>query len=563
MMALGEALRGLARRIARPSLTSRLLPFPVPSRLIISPKDLRIADAGLAQDIYSGRFFLAGKMIETGGGDPFTLAHAPIGWQRELHGFGWLRHLEADGGELARKNATALLNDWLSHRFSRRSSPAWQIDVAARRLITWLCHSVPIVETMTPRQYQNWLKSIGFHIRFLKLSGRQAPEGLPSLTLRIALAYAVLCADGMKRYQPRAMRLLDEELAGQIADDGMHRSRNPAVLAELLALLLPLRQAHARLGIQPSQRLVSSIDRMMLALKFFRLGDGNLARFNGVSANRSDLVATLMHYDDAIAASSEPQALGGYQRLTAGTTVLIADTGRPPQGAASAEAHAGTLSFEVSSENTLLLVNCGAPPFDMTGRRPDAVRATAAHNTLTIRDTSSSRIYAGRLFASLLGGWFVSGPSKVTCERRTGSGSTGFVATHDGYRKTFDAIHERSLFLSFDGNRIVARDRLKSPSGGAVRSARDAAFQIRFHLPPSVSAGTMEDGSVVLMCGRGLTWRFACKEIRPVIEESAFFASISGTKRTMQIVLNGNAGDTPEVSWQLVRETLASHGDAG
>ena len=73
----------------------------------------------------------------------------------------------------------------------------------------------------------------------------------------------------------------------------------------------------------------------------------------------------------------------------------------------------------------------------------------------------------------------------------------------------------------------------------------------------------MEDGSVVLMCGRGLTWRFACKEIRPVIEESAFFASISGTKRTMQIVLNGNAGDTPEVSWQLVRETLASHGDAG
>ena len=55
----------------------------------------------------------------------------------------------------------------------------------------------------------------------------------------------------------------------------------------------------------------------------------------------------------------------GFQRLDAGTTTVIMDTGPPPPPNVSQDAHAGCLSFELSSGPSRIVVNCGMPS---TGR---------------------------------------------------------------------------------------------------------------------------------------------------------------------------------------------------
>src|SRR5690554_7565447 len=43
----------------------------------------------------SGQFGLGGAVAYIGDGSPFDLKPPSLEWARELHGFGWLRHLRA------------------------------------------------------------------------------------------------------------------------------------------------------------------------------------------------------------------------------------------------------------------------------------------------------------------------------------------------------------------------------------------------------------------------------------------------------------------------------------
>ena len=130
---------------------------------------------------------------------------------------------------------------------------------------------------------------------------------------------------------------------------------------------------------------------MMPMLRFFRHGDGNFALFNGMGPTPHRAArrpCSPMTTRAANPVANAPHS--GYQRVQAGDALLIVDAGPPPPLAMSAEAHAGCLSFELSSRNHRIVVNCGLPATSRETWRHVA-RATAAHSTVTFNDTSSCR----------------------------------------------------------------------------------------------------------------------------------------------------------------------------
>ncbi len=112
-------------------------------------------------------------------------------------------------------------------------------------------------------------------------------------------------------------KLLAAELERQVLPDGGHLSRNPSVLVELLLDLLPLRQCFAarRQPSRPRPALLAAIARMTAMLRHLRLGDGMLARFNGMGATERDVLATVLAYDESQAGTAGLRA--GYVRLRA------------------------------------------------------------------------------------------------------------------------------------------------------------------------------------------------------------------------------------------------------
>jgi uncharacterized heparinase superfamily protein len=542
--------RWWTRIAANPAYRWRL-GVPIPERLLIAPQDLRTGDPTIATEIYSGVFSFAGKVVNAEGKSPFELRPPSREWAETLLGFGWLRHLRSAGLALSRKNARALVADWITQHGG--SHPvSWEPEITARRVISWLTHSPLILQDVDHAFYRSFLKSLSRQVRYLRRIYPATREGYPRLLTAIALTFAGLCMAGEGRLLRQSAKRLIDELRRQILPDGGHVSRNPGVLIDILIDLLPLRQAFDARNTAAPAMLSSSIDRMMPMLRFFRHGDGTFAQFNGMGATPTDLLATVLAYDDARGAPVADAESSGYQRIEAGDSVVIADTGRPPVPQVSHDAHAGCLSFEFSSKRNRIVINCGVPAQNRDAWR-DAARATAAHSTAVFHDTSSCRFRPVK-GPSHVGAPVAAGPSKVAVARTERDGAEIVRASHNGYLSRFGILHQRSWRLSADGSRLDGEDVFKTNTGHELPPANPDDYVIRFHLHPAVKASRVNDGRTVLLILPGReSWLFTAPNMHVELEESIFLSASEGPRRTSQIVIADEARTWPRVVWTFIR----------
>jgi len=523
-----------------------------PERVLIAPPDLRLPDKQIADEIYHGRYPLAGHLIDTGGQSPFQIEFADAAWLRSLHGFRWLRHMREAGTELAAANARALVTDWMATHGRRITGIAWDPAVTARRVIAWLQHSTVVLQGADLAFYRAYLRSLAVQIRYLRAMTPEMPDGEERLRARAALAYAALSLPASRTALRAATRNLAAELERQILPDGGHISRSPLALIELLADLLPLRHTYANQAEAPPDALISAVERMLPALRFFRHQDGALALFNGMGATVQDRIAAILHHDDTAGQPLANAPYSGYQRLAMGGTTVIADTGAPPPAEVSHRAHAGCLAFEMSSGRQRIVVNCGIDEFGDDAFLPLA-RATAAHSTATVNDTSQARFAIAPRLAGLIGTPLIGGPRAVAVRRADSDGVQGFVASHDGYLARFALVHERELALSGAGNILEGTDRLLRAGNGRAAGTRDDAVAIRFHVHPAVGIFRDRQERIVLKSPSGELWVFTCAEVAAAVEDSIFFAGIGGPQKSRQLVLSFRVSGHAEINWRFAR----------
>ena len=355
LAALGADQRrrtAIARALGSPMLRWRY-GSPVADRLLIVPQELRSADPSLWHEIELGQFGLAGSIAHIDGISPFDIAPPTEGWARALHGFGWLRHLAAvnrdrktsEVPDAAADLARRLAVEW-STRHGNGTGLAWEPGVAGRRMISWLTHADLLLEGGDQKTYDTLTESLGRQLIRLSSAWRNSAGGQSRLVALTALVFADLCIAGHDRQLEGAERAFAEELSRQILSDGGHVSRNPAVLVEMLLDFLPLRQCFAARGRPVPPVLATAIARMLRMLRTLRLGDGRLARFNGMGVASPAALATVLAYGDAEVALPALSGASRYVRLERGGMVVIADCGAPPPLENAGEAHAGAADLE-------------------------------------------------------------------------------------------------------------------------------------------------------------------------------------------------------------------------
>ena len=553
---MGRFARGIMARASGGSVSlSRLWPGRT-DRLIIAPHDLRTADATRAAEIYAGRFVFAGKIVTCHGRSVFDLEPPSEDWEAALLGFGWLRHLRAADTTLTRANARSLVDDWISNT-GRKRPVGRRADVLARRVISLLSQAPLVLGDTDGKFYRRYLRGLAREIRYLRYTLLDV-DGVARLQVLIALCYASLCLANQAPHIRAATRKLSDELQRQILPDGGHISRNPGALIELLIDLLPLRQTFAARNIAPPAALLNAIDRMMPMLRFFRHGDGSFALFNGMASAPSDVLATLLAYDDTHGAPMATMPHSGFQRVDAGATTIIMETGMPPPPSVSQDAHAGCLSFELSSGPSRIVINCGMPSTGRDNWRVFA-RSTAAHSTLSCHDTSSCQFVELSAMKRLLrGAPVVSGPSNVESHREVVANGVLLTTSHNGYQAGLGVVHRRVLLVSHDGSRLDGEDTV-TPRRGARIKANQSDYALRFHLHPSVKASRLSDPrGVMLVLPNREVWTFEALEDKVELEDSVFLAGNDGARRTAQIVIRQDSRRAPSIRWTFVRSTTTA-----
>lgn len=551
--AIGARLRvaDLARRLrswpARMALARLALTGEGMPTVLFAPQDLRTTDPVRADELVRGLFIFAGRCVEAA--DPFVVAPPSPEWRDGLDGFAWLRHLRAAGTAEAAATARRLVDAWLASQ-KRRRPASWRPEALGERLRAWLAASGLLLGEADRAFYRRFARALWRQTRMLEAQLPAVAPDIRRLDALIALVTVGLCCEGEGRLLRRSARLLGRELERQILADGGHVSRNPAFLPALVLDLLPLRQLFFARNEVPPAALLTAVDRIMPMIRFLQLGDGTLARFNGMGPTAIDQVATALVYDGSRGRLGLSARQSGYERMEAGATTLLADCGTPPPPDLALDAHAGCLAFEMTVGRQLVVMNCGAPPAGRIAWR-EPVRRTAGHSTLVIGERSSARFRALPRIGTVL----IAGPRTVAVERS----ERILSARHDGWRETCGVVHARRLALSEDGTLLEGEDRLEGPPVPHV---------LRFHLHPAIQPIATEQGlTVLLRWSGGEVWAFTAD--RPVaIEESVAVALADGPRRSVQLVVpNPTPRPGEAIVWSFrrlnrPRQTAVSDADA-
>lgn len=507
---------------------------PRPASLRLTPADPWPGDAVRGAAIAEGRPPAVG--LDWGDEVRWHPEGATIGALCALHDFGWLRDLRALGGDEARRTARRLATGWIVEN-RRWSLPAWRSDIIARRLVAWLSHYETFFASGEDSFRTRLAASMAAQLRHLERAWRWETQGAARVTALKGLIYGALCFSRGDLLD-RNLRRLEAELERQVMPDGGHVERSPASLLAVLRDILDIRAMLTASRYEVPEPLQQAIDRMAPMLRYLRHGDGGLAQFNGGRAEDPALVAAVLEQANGRGKPAARAPAAGFERLAAGSLLVLADSGAPPEPPFDAIAHAGVLSIEVSVGRERLIVNCGAAP---RGSRAwlKAQRATAAHSTATVNDRNSSELlpdgHIGRRRAA------------TTVKRSASDDGSVVVMSHDGYAASDGVTHRRTLYLAANGEDLRGEDSLTGPAG--------RPFAIRFHLHPAAGASTVQSGRAALLkLPKGGGWRLRCSEPME-IADSIYFTDSPEPKRTRQIVVAGVTGDgETTVKWALRRE---------
>jgi uncharacterized heparinase superfamily protein len=97
-----------------------------------------------------------------------------------LHSFGWLRHLRAADTPLARSNARAIVEDWLSASHRAHTDVVWDASVTARRAMSFLSQSPVVLNDADHDLYRAFIRSLLRHANVLRSAVSTAEPGCPA-----------------------------------------------------------------------------------------------------------------------------------------------------------------------------------------------------------------------------------------------------------------------------------------------------------------------------------------------------------------------------------------------
>ncbi|MCA0873599.1 heparinase II/III family protein [Seohaeicola saemankumensis] len=526
---------------------------------VSQPEPRTVGSFARGRQLIAGNLLFAGYLIESKDTGLWDVTAPNAAFDAERHGFAWLDDLAAVGDLAARQKAQAWLWGWIAEH-GNGTGPGWTPELAGRRLIRWINHAIFLLRGQEREQSEAFFRALSQQTWFLSKRWQGAPPGLPRFEALTGLIYAGLSLEGKEDLADPAVRALAAECESQIDSQGGLPTRNPEELLEVFTLLTWAGAALHEAGRGTSHAHNGAVERIAPSLRTLRHADGGLARFHGGGRGLEGRL------DHALAASHvrERHADGlamGYARLSARRTSVIIDASPPPGGAASGNAHASTLAFELTSGRRPLIVNCGSgASFGVEWRR--AGRATPSHSTLCLDGYSSARLTdpARGTGVEML----VDGPRHVPIELSEITDGFRFQGGHDGYERNFGLTHARTLELSYDGRGLAGEDMLLAMEDQAKRrfdKAMDATvlsgvgFDIRLHLHPDVDAALDLGGAAVSMALKsGEIWVFRHDGKCKLALEPGVYLETGRLKprASRQIVLSGRAMDyATRVRWTL------------
>ena len=317
-----------------------------PLKLLAVPDDPVPGDAQAGLSLYRGEMRWRGEVLRRSEID-FASEPVSAGFADYLQRFQWLRDLAAAGprAQIA-PVAEMLTRQWLESHAEKVSEPAWRPDLWGWRILFWAAHA-PLILSSTDLVYRSAvLNGLARGARHLDRTADRAPVGLPRIAAWAGVVAAGLLIAGGNPRRSFGEAGLARALSSGFSSDGGLVCRTPHGQFDAVTLLSMLSRIYEARRIEMPDALAAALQRAVPPLLGVTLGDGGLSSWQGSPPLAPSRVEAVVKASGVLTRPQRQARDWGYQRATAGQTVLVMDAAPPPDRRVAKGGCASTLRSE-------------------------------------------------------------------------------------------------------------------------------------------------------------------------------------------------------------------------
>ena len=455
---------------------------------------------------------------------------------KRLNNFYWFFSLDLKS---SKKNTQSVIKNWIKYNY-RYNKKSWNFDLTAKRVIAWLsCHNLTFDENN-----EDYKKN--FNIMIQKQTNHLINEINKSNLIDdkligcASIILVGLCYKNEKKYLSYGSNLLKKISKETLNSYGFPKSRSIKQLIFYLKYYILIREWFKEAQIDIPEQIDETIYYLGQGYAFLwqNIKSDILMNGNNIS-NNSEFDQYLKRFGYNF--KNENKEFGGYAILYNKKISIVMDIAPPPSSKFSSKYQSGALSFEINSNGKKLISNCGNYE-NKQNKLVELSKSTAAHNTLIIDDNSSCK------YKKYNNNYFANTSLKILKKNIIFEKDYWKInASHDGYYKKYNIIHEREIEFYPEQFKFVGTDKIFNK-----KSNLNIKFDVRFHLEPDVKVMKTQDNKAILIELNDEGWKFTCNNYDINIDNGLYFGNKNSYTQNQNIFISGITSNQNEnIVWEL------------
>jgi uncharacterized heparinase superfamily protein len=457
----------------------------------------------------------------------------------KLNNFFWFFSLDLKS---SKRTTQTVIDNWINknHHYNNKS---WDFDITSKRIISWLSNHQLTYEDCEEEFKKKFNQSIQKQTNHLLYEIKNLSEVENKIVGCAAIILAGLSYKEENKYLANGLALLKKIIKSSIDNQGFPKSRNIKQLIFYLKYFILIRE-----WFKESQNIIPEyIDETIYYLgqsyAFIWQNTNQYLLFNGnYISNNNEFDQYLKRFGYVF--KNESKEIAGYAILRNKKIILTMDIGDSPTNNFSKSYQSGALSFEIFSNGKKLITNSGY--FSNNQNKLNKIsKSTALQSTLSIEDHSSCNYR--KLGKSNL---IVDKGIHITKKNLVFENNYWKIsASHNGYQKKFQTIHEREIEFYPEQIKFVGFDKLLRKD-----NSREIKFDIRFHLEPSSKVMKTQDNKSILIELEEEGWKFSCENFDINIDNGLYLGIKNSYKENQNICVSGITKNKSEIiKWEIAK----------
>ena len=457
----------------------------------------------------------------------------------KLNNFFWFFSLDLKS---SKKTVQSLIVNWIDNN-NRYNDKSWNFDLTSKRIISWLSNHQLTYEDGDKEYRIKFNHCIQKQANHLLSEIRNSNDFENKMVGCAAIILTGLAYQNNKNYLDNGLNILKKIIKSSINNQGFPNSRNINQLIFYLKYFIVIREWFKESQNTVPEYIDETIYYLGLSYAFIWQNINHDILFNGnYISNNNEFDQYLKRFGYTF--KNENKEVAGYAILKNKKIILAMDIGPSPINTHSNNYQSGALSFEIISSGKKLISNSGYFA-NKRNKLNKLSKSTALQSTLIIEDYSSCSFKKREISGYVIDQGLKIINKNVIFEENYWKIS----ASHDGYLKKFDSIHDREIEFYPEQTKFVGTDKI-------IRKNKDknVKFDIRFHLDPGSKVMKTQDNKSILIELEDEGWKFSCDKFDISIDNGLYFGNKNSYKENHNIFISGITHETEEIiRWEITK----------